>query len=508
MPGQSKVNGIWRTTTGLSVKVSGSWKTATGAFIKVGGQWRQWFASKIEDAFNRASTAGGLGTAESGQLWNALRGNWRIGGANTAISDDAASNYALSTINLGASDVNINMDVSGGVGAAFWVTDSGSWWGSYARHTSSSTSVTVCNGGYSTCGGSGCNPGNCCSGIGQSSETVCNGGGASCSGAGCQPSGCCSGVSYSGGGSFCSDYRTGQSSSSGCQGGCSSTQSGGGVSCSGSYQTGLSSGSSCCDGSGPQGGGQVCDRLYASSTAGYPSNCCGGYGTYQEDYQSGSTCAYRISSCTGRNCTPSGCCAGEPYILKNYFTGGVYYSDCWSGSDPVISQRTRYYCYTGFTQQLQYWNCYTSYVPIPTVTTWSGCWGYTSNPIVGSCATAFNTYITRGCFTTTNQVPATNYVSDLVIVSSVSGTVTTQTTVNLSNNNSAFTQVGSIFVSTTGNSITARAYSGSGQSGAVGAPATLTPSNPTKGTSVGILKAPSTGNQGSTADTFLATLNI
>jgi hypothetical protein len=90
----------------------------------------------------------------------------------------------------------------------------------------------------------------------------------------------------------------------------------------------------------------------------------------------------------------------------------------------------------------------------------------------------------------------------------MSGNVVTESTVNISNNNSSFTQVGSMFLSTVGNSVIAKAYSGADQSGQELATATANPSNPTKGTSVGILKAPSTGSQGSTADSFLATLNI
>ena len=504
MPGQSKVNGIWKTTTGLSVKVSGSWKTTTGAFIKVGGQWKQWFASKIQDAFNRASTTTGLGTADSGQVWNAIRGVWRISGSNAAVSDDAASTYPIAAINLGSSDVAVTMDVSDGVGAAFWVTDSGSWWSSYVRKTTSPSSYSVCNGGYAACSGGGCSPAsNCCSGISQSTDFYCNAGGASCSGSGCQPSGCCSGVSYSGGGIYCSDYRTGQSSSSGCVGDCSS--SGGGSSCNAGYtsRTGEWAGI-CCGGYSTSGGGQTCDRLYASSLGGYPSNCCGGYGTYDEQYVSSYSCAYNISSCTGRNCTPSGCCAGEAYILKNYYTGGVYYSDCWSGSSANYSYRTRYYCYTGYTQEPTYFNCYTQYTTNPTY--YSGCWGYSAYPITGSCYTQYTGYTTRSCYTSYNQYPSTNYSTDIVIISSVSGTVTTAATQNISFNSSGFTQVGSVFVSTLGDAITAKAYSGSAQTGEL---ATLshTPSSPTKGTSVGIIKGPSDGSQGSTADTFLAILN-
>ncbi len=509
MPGQSKVNGIWRTTTGLSVKVSGSWKTATGAFIKVGGQWKQWFASKIQDAFNRASTSSGLGIAESGQAWNSLRGNWRISGSQTAVSDDAASSYALSTINLGSPNVNVNMDVSGGVGPAFWVTDSGSWWGSYVRYNSSPTTVSVCNGGYAECGGAGCNPGNCCSGISTSSYSVCNGGPVStCNGSGCQPAGCCGGVSYSGGTSYCSDYRTNQPSGSGCVGECTSSQSGGGTSCTGygNYASRGSCNESC--GVSVVYGSFVCDRFYAESQSGYPSSCCGGYGTYNETRVISTSCNYNISGCVGYNCTPSGCCPGEGYILRNYYANGKYYTDCYSGVSTQYGTVTIYYCYTGGSYGADTYNCYTGIQNNPVVTTYSGCWGYSTTAIQGSCYTTVNSYTTRSCYTSTTNVPATNYVTDVVIFSYMSGNVVTESTVNISNNNSSFTQVGSMFLSTVGNSVTAKAYSGAAQSGQELATATANPSNPTKGTSVGILKAPSTGSQGSTADSFLATLNI
>jgi hypothetical protein len=109
------------------------------------------------------------------------------------------------------------------------------------------------------------------------------------------------------------------------------------------------------------------------------------------------------------------------------------------------------------------------------------------------------------CYTGTRS--ETTYTTSIVIVSSVSGTVVTQATSNISVNTTSFTTVGSIYVTTTGDSITSRGYSGSNLTGsALGSQLSFTATSPTKGTSVGIIKGPSTGNQGSTTDNFLATI--
>jgi hypothetical protein len=66
------------------------------------------------------------------------------------------------------------------------------------------------------------------------------------------------------------------------------------------------------------------------------------------------------------------------------------------------------------------------------------------------------------------------------------------------------TTVGSILISTSSNTITAQAYSSAGLNSQVGSTLTYTPSSPTKGTKVGIIKTPSSANAGSTLDNFSA----
>ena len=87
----------------------------------------------------------------------------------------------------------------------------------------------------------------------------------------------------------------------------------------------------------------------------------------------------------------------------------------------------------------------------------------------------------------------------LRLLQSVSGTVSTATSdVSLSSAAVA------IMVQTSGNTITAKAYSNTSMTAQLGSTLTYTPSNPTKGTQVGLVKYTSPYNQGSTADNFLA----
>lgn len=289
MPASVKVSNSWKTATGLSVKVAGTWRTATSAFINVGGVWKQWFASRIQDTFTRASTASGLGTSTTGQVWTALRGNWRVGGSNNALSDDAASTYPIASINFGNSDVKTQTDTSGGVGVAFWITDSGSWWASYPRYTS--VTNTFCDQDLQS---AFVNPptGNCCSGVVTGSISVCDQ--TQVTSTTNPPSGsCCSGITTGGGGSTCTGTQvtnTNNPPSANC---CSGVTTGGGgttnvcdrteVSCSSTNPN--SCGGTCCSGVSTGGGGQsnVCDRNPVSCSSTNPSSCggtcCGGVST-------------------------------------------------------------------------------------------------------------------------------------------------------------------------------------------------------------------------------------
>jgi len=589
MPGQSKVNGAWKTITSLSVKVGGQWKTATSGYVKVGGVWQQWFASKIQDAFNRASTALGLGTADSGQIWNATRGNWRISGSNSAISDDAATSYPLASINLGNTDVKVQTDANGGVGPAFWVTDSGSWWASYPRFTS--VTNTFCDQGLVS---EFNNPpaGNCCSPVVTGSVTVCDQ--TPITNQNNPPaSNCCSGVTSSGGGTACTGNQVTSTSNPPSNQCCSGvTQGGGGTStvCDQGQVTSTSNPPSnqCCSGVSQGGGGQsnVCDQSQVTSSSNPPSNqCCSGVSqggggstavcdqgrvdtmgfgcpagscagefseTVNSSYCSGGvrTAAniWDLSGCceiptqspgsTTTSCRLislfSGYCTGSEVQQKtcNGTTAGANFTYCatttttagsWSCSTTTVPfTYTQYYCYTStrnVPNPITYscytstrlvnnpitYSCYTSTRSVNNPITYSCFTSQVVQPTFYSCFTATRNRTTYSCFTSTRSV--TTYTSDLVLVSSVSGTVAVASSLNLATNTSGFATVGSVYVTTVGSTITSSAYSGSNLTGSqVGSTLSLTPSSPIRGTSVGIIKGPSTGNQGSTTDNFLATI--
>ncbi len=594
MPGQSKVNGAWKTITGLSVKVGGQWKTATSGYIKVGGAWKQWFASKIQDAFNRVSTATGLGTADSGQVWGATRGNWRISGSNSAISDDAATSYPLASINLGNTDVKVQTDTTGGVGPAFWVTDSGSWWASYPRFTS--VTNTFCDQGSVT---SFSNPpsGSCCSGVTTGSQAVCDQ--TQVTNQSNPPSSsCCSGVTTSGGGTACTGNQVTNTSNPPSNQCCSTvTQGGGGTSlvcdrgevscsstnpsscngtcCSGVVQGGggqsnvcdqspvscgtdsTCPGKNCCSGPSATGGGTttVCDQGRVDTFGfGCPAGSCAGEfsETVNSSYCSGgvitSSSIAGLSGCcdipvespgsTTTSCRLislfSGFCTGNEVQQKtcNGNTAGSNFTYCatttttsssWSCNTTVVPfTYTQYYCYTStrnVTTPITYscytstrlvnnpitYSCYTSTRSVNNPITYSCFTSQVVQPTFYSCFTATRNVPTYSCFTSTRSV--TTYTSDLVLVSSVSGTVAVSSSLNLATNTSGFATVGSVYVTTVGSTITSSAYSGSNLTGSqVGSTLSLTPSSPIRGTSVGIIKGPSTGNQGSTTDNFLATI--
>jgi hypothetical protein len=583
MPASVKVSNSWKTATGLSVKVAGTWRTATSAFINVGGVWKQWFASRIQDTFTRASTASGLGTSTTGQVWTALRGNWRVGGSNNALSDDAASNYPIASINFGNSDVKTQTDTTGGVGVAFWITDSGSWWASYPRYTS--VTNTFCDQGEQS---DFVNPptGNCCSGVVTGSISVCDqtqvtsttnppsgsccsgittgGGGSTCTGTQVTstsnpPSGsCCSGVTTGGGGTttVCDQSQVTSTSNPPANNCCSGvSQGGGGTSnvCDQSQVTSSSNppSSSCCSGVSTGGGGTtaVCDQGRVDTYGfGCPAGSCAGEfsETVNSSYCGGNTCCRSTNydaliSCGGCNLPqesgsytcPSNQFYGS-YNGQNYgcylLIGGSYYRvgdatyvASWCVNTETVSfSYTQYFCYTStrnvvapttyscytstrsVTNPITY-SCYTSTRSVTAATTYSCFTTQVVAPTTYSCFTTRRDRTTYSCYTSTRSV--TTYTSDLVLVSSVSGTVAVASALNLATNTSGFATVGSVYVTTAGSTVTSSAYSGSNLTGSqVGSTLSLTPSSPVRGTSVGIIKAPSTGSQGSTTDNFLTTI--
>lgn len=550
MPGSSRVNGAWRTATGLSVKVSGQWRTATSAFIKVGGQWRQWFASKIQDAFNRASTSLGLGTADSGQIWSALRGNWRISGSNTAVSDDSASSYPIASVNLGSSDVKVQVDTSGGTGVAFWVSDAGSWWASYPLYSTSSSTTPVTGSCFSgsrsvtvqrsACYTSTSSPCNVPSSFSAGACAGPFGGGTACTGTSscsfqgsdgtcCSSSSGCAPPSCSNSTTTTPVYECSYEDQKSCSGLNCSLPGGTANCCGGTLNVNVPNAVITCPQPGCTFNGQVIttpgETFYEVNDGG---SC---FGIYNGDPTVSSVTQVGCGSCTGlgpcgtggfvccrivRNST-STTCSGCTSVT-NYATWCSLYETVTN-----VPVTTRNCTCTTLQNQPQYWlvpgspQCNTGI---------SYCFGSGCNP-GGCCSGVFDASYTdsicdqsprscsgSGCnpgsccsgISYSGGVTTTTYITQLVIVSSVSNNVISAATTTISSNTSGFTNVGSVYVSTNGSAIAATAYSSANLGGTALTTLNHAPSNPTRGTSVGIIKGPSSANQGSTVDNFLATI--
>jgi len=169
MSGSLKVSGAWHNVVGVKIRVGGTWRTVSSGFVRVGGTWKQWFASLISDAFNRANS-GSLGTTDTGQTWTNLRSTaWAIV-SNKASNGGTPSNYPVASVAVGIADATTAVDVSQGCGPVGWITDANNWWASFHYTTSS----VACGGGAT--GWSTSNPGSCaCGSLQSQSVGDCNG---------------------------------------------------------------------------------------------------------------------------------------------------------------------------------------------------------------------------------------------------------------------------------------------------------------------------------------------
>lgn len=116
------------------------------------------------DTFNR-TTSGNLGSTDSAQasIWVNTRGTWQADGSK-ATSSNIASDNSIATVDMATSNItNLQADVdnTGGVGIAFWVSDANSWYAAttYYLYTSQvvyncvSQTATSTDGYPSTCCG-------------------------------------------------------------------------------------------------------------------------------------------------------------------------------------------------------------------------------------------------------------------------------------------------------------------------------------------------------------------
>lgn len=144
----SKVSGDFKSASGLFAKVDGGWKKAKFAYVKVAGEWKQFWADKLEDAFDRTDTTSGLGAATSGQAWTILRSQWQIN-SNNAKTTGAKADYPLANIELGFQDFDLEAnELAPGMGVALRVTDANNWWAVMPYYNQTSTAYTYCVTGY------------------------------------------------------------------------------------------------------------------------------------------------------------------------------------------------------------------------------------------------------------------------------------------------------------------------------------------------------------------------
>ena len=441
----------------------------------------------IIDLFNRV-TSGSLGTATSGQIWGATRGVWFANGTQ-AQSNDAASTYPIASIPL-SQNSTMKIDTSGGCGLSFWVTDAGSWWGAYPFYTSST--VLNCTGPDAYCYSAGCTPVNSCGTINQTTNTTCSGPDAYCYSAGCTPANSCGSIN-----------QTTNTTCSGPDSYC--------------YSAGCTPSNSC--GTINQTTSSTCTGPTAScSGAGcIPPNSCGAISE-----SSNTTCTGPTVSCsdTTNTCNPGGC--GAVSFTSAVYGGGTFADDtpcsltggtnspCYNcgltGTNPPNCGPNPFFYCCSYPSYTEYTRTQNTNVTTITRSSATNVTSYTRwSPTNVTTYTRWSpTNVTTYTRWSATNVGLTTYTTSIRVISSVSGTVATESTTTLATSTSSRPIVASMEANTTGDVITIKGYSAVGQTTQLGSTITRTPVSPVKGTGVGIIKAPTTDDQGSTLDNYSA----
>lgn len=241
-----------------------------------------------------------------------------------------------------------------------------------------------------------------------------------------------------------------------------------------------------------------------------PANSCG---TISES--SVTTCTGGTVYCYTEGCTPANSCGTISQSVTQsctgptvscYSAGCIPNGNCGSITESLTRECSTHPYTVGPGQDIfGNWRCcsvfnFTDCIPTTDNYVRSGpsavITGYTRSS--ASNVTAY----TRSSAT---NVSVTTYTSGARIISSVSGTIATDSTTTLATSTSSYPNIASMQVNTNGTTITVKGYSAAGQTTQLGSTITSTPTTPVRGPGVGIIKAPTTGNQGSTLDNFNAT---
>ncbi len=237
------------------------------------------------------------------------------------------------------------------------------------------------------------------------------------------------------------------------------------------------------------------------------SNWWASYPNYVQNSSTVTTCTGSTVSCTDttNTCSPGGCGTVSSSSAVTCTGATVSCTDTTNTCSPGG-------CGTITSSGVTSYSCpnpaYPYLCPGQTCNELPGCNGasISATPGTTTYTRTQNTNVTTYTRTQNTNVTSTVYTYDtqIKVVSSVSGTVATQSTTTLVSGAGSLSTVGSLKAVTSGNQITTTAYSGTNLTSQLGSPIVSTPSSPSTGTSVGIIKAPSTYSQGTTLDTFSA----
>lgn len=418
-----RIGGTWKDISVPSARVNGSWRPCKQIWVKVDGVWKISFDMTEPDPFDGS---GSLQKTPGNVPWQQLSGTWTLESGVVTSSD---SSNRVAAIDAGTPDITINIDASdvnkAGEGVAFWIEDQLNWWGLKTFYNYFSFSVPN-NSFYNHF----CN-------VNVENQTLNNS-------TKLAAIGWSSNVSFS---------TTGYNyiSRSYLQRTCSCTN---GTVTVGQSQNATDCVSSCTGNNFPACGFANCGVQSKFNCGGgcASGSCPSSYGnTFQVN--SFHTCEQNVACPTSGGATTnfsSGAANCSQYLYVTYSCG---YQTCASCAySPSYSFSSRY-----FSAQTGNKNC------------------------TGSSGTT--TVYSYSCSPESVQLPPSTsfvYQTQLQLVRSQSGSV------NVIDSQS-YGNMGNVYASTSGNSITARAYSSTGQAGTLYGPWTYDAGNVNKGTKHGIL---------------------
>lgn len=192
------------------------------------------------------------------------------------------------------------------------------------------------------------------------------------------------------------------------------------------------------------------------------------------------------NSCNSTNvlCTPANCCSTVTYTYTT--SSSSYRPYTCVGGNPTIPGYGM--CSYSYHQMANF--CVANYGQY-------GAMGW------GECVSVTNYHYTGTCPITVVS-SGTNYISSVALLKSIDGTVSTHESIQIDTNVSALTPINSIKVTTSGNDISIQVFGTAGLLNKIGSTITRTITSPIKGIMVGLIKSPSSTNQGSTFSNFTA----